>query len=274
MGKNVSVIVSVYKDADALALILFWLNRQTVLPREVLVTEDGDSEEINALLEKGRWEYLSIRHLTQDDDGFRKTRAVNRAIAAASAEYLIFIDGDCIPHPRFIEMHLKDAVEGFFCLGRRLHLGEKWSQRVRRDPYLIQAIVNWSGLIGNFFSLHRDHVRNYELGAPSRLLNSLFGDKKINFVGCNFSIFRKDILKVNGYDEDLVGIGGEDDDLGRRLESVGLVSKNIKFLAPCYHLNHKQRREGWNENQKVSDEKYARGEFFSKKGVSQYVQVQ
>jgi glycosyltransferase involved in cell wall biosynthesis len=266
-----TVIISVYKDVEALKAILFGLEHQTIDKYQVIIAEDGEDVDLKNFLIGYVSEKFSLAHMTQEDIGFRKTRAVNRAIASAESENLIFLDGDCIPHPLLIEKHLKYLKRGQYCLGRRMHLGEKNSTVVRRDPAKVMDYFDWLGLVRSALDLHRDHVRNFELGSPSIFLHGFFGRKKLNLVGCNFSICKQDILKVNGYDESLPGIGGEDDDLDRRLVAVGLSGINIKFQAICYHLYHPQRRSLWEENKKISDDNYEKGIFFSLNGVSDHI---
>jgi len=266
-----TVIISVYKDLEALKAVLFGLEQQSVRGFQVVVAEDGDDAELEKFLQNYTSEKFSLNHMTQEDVGFRKTRAVNRAIASAKSERLIFLDGDCIPHPSFLDRHLRYLKDGQYCLGRRMHLGEKISRIVRKNPSNVLDFIKWPSLVRNIVDLHRDHVRNFELGAPSYLLHKFFGGKDINLVGCNFSILRSDILKVNGYDESLPGIGGEDDDLDRRLRAVGLRPLNIKFQAVCYHLYHLQRRSLWEENKRISDENFAKGLYCSAKGVSDHL---
>jgi len=240
----VTVIISVYKDVEALEAILWGLSLQTIQNFEVIVTEDGDDPKVADFMAKYQQQNNSftLRHLTQEDIGFRKTRAVNRAIAASTGDYLIFIDGDCIPHISFVEMHLRHREKAKFCLGRRMHLGPKESKLVREKPSRILIFSTWPKLLISFFRLHFDSVKNYEIGAPSDFLHNLLSSHKLNIVGCNFSCFKEDILKINGYDEDLPGVGGEDGDLGWRFEGMGIYSKNIKFQAIVYHLDHPTRR--------------------------------
>jgi glycosyltransferase involved in cell wall biosynthesis len=267
----VSVIVAVYKDLIALRCIIYGLEQQTVSGFEVIVAEDGNSAEIEGFLSVYNSKKFSIVHMTQEDSGFRKTRAVNRAIAKSRGEYLIFIDGDCIPHNKFIENHLKKSGKGFFCAGRKMHLGMKWSDSVRHRPSELAKIQTWANLFKNIFDLHKDHVRNFEIGAPSRILDVLFGNRRLGLIGCNFSIHKSDIMLVNGYDEELTGIGGEDDDLGMRLEVLNVKNRNVKFQAICYHLYHESRRMDWGLNKKISAEKYKMAEHFAKKGVSEHI---
>ena len=106
-----SLIIAVYNDLEALGLILDALKTQTYKKFEVIIAEDGNSSEMKEFISKVK--DLEIKHTTQDDIGIRKSRSVNNAILASSGEYLIFIDGDCIPYSTFLEGHISMAENGF-----------------------------------------------------------------------------------------------------------------------------------------------------------------
>jgi glycosyltransferase involved in cell wall biosynthesis len=265
-----SIIISVYKDVQALEAILWGLSQQTVIDFEVIVTEDGDDPKISAFITSYNLNNssFSLLHLTQEDVGFRKTRAVNRAIAQANGDYLIFLDGDCIPHPTFVQMHLKHAEIGKVCVGRRMHLGPKESRLARDLPSRVLHFLTWPKLLMALVPLHLDAVRNYEVGAPSNWLHQRLSSHHLGIVGCNFSCFKQDILKINGYDEDLPGAGGEDGDLGWRFEGVGIHTKNIKFQAVVYHLDHPARRHQENINESISARNKALNRYVCLNGIN------
>ena len=262
-----SVIVSVYKDVEALHCILVGLERQTVRDIEILVTEDGKSTEIGAYLATQQATTLPITHLTQEDRGFRKTAAVNRAIGVARADYLIFLDGDCIPHSCFVAQHLANCESNHVCTGRRVYLGRRASSLVRKHPSVVRLLENRLLYLLLLIPLHLDGVRSYEVGLPSRWLQRLARHRVQGIIGCNFSCHRADMLSINGYNEDLVGAGGEDGDLEWRLEGLGKRMKNVKFRAPVYHLYHPVRRQGANENIAITDRNRANRVYVCKNGI-------
>ena len=114
----VSIIIAVYKDIEALELILEALKRQTYKKFEVIVAEDNDAEEMKECISKYSQD-LQIRHTYQEDRGIRKTRSLNNAILDSRGEYLIFIDGDCIPYSTFVEGHVTLAEKDYIVSGRR-----------------------------------------------------------------------------------------------------------------------------------------------------------
>ncbi|MFY9081353.1 glycosyltransferase, partial [Aliarcobacter butzleri] len=116
-----SIIISVYKDTDSLDLILESLCNQTIIPDEIIISEDGNSIEMSDYVKvaKEKYKKLDINHLFQEDIGWRKNIALNRAIVASKYEYLIFIDGDCVPYSTFIEGHISNAQRKIVLCGKR-----------------------------------------------------------------------------------------------------------------------------------------------------------
>ena len=101
---KVSIIIAFYKDLEALDLIFRALRRQTYKNFEVVVAEDNDAPKTKAFLAAQTG--LSIAHVHHPDVGRTKAAAQNKAVCAATGDYLIFIDGDCVPFSTFIEGHV------------------------------------------------------------------------------------------------------------------------------------------------------------------------
>lgn len=236
-----TIIVSVYTDHIALGLILRSLHNQTKNNFEVIVSEDGKSESINTCINDflRTKPNLNIKHLSQDDKGFRKNRALNKAIKEAKSDHLIFIDGDCIPHTAFIEAHQEFAKPSYACTGRRLELGETMSKKLRENKINISRLTNIFLYNLNIITLILDKSKNIESGIYSKLLQHMTTNKEIRILGCNFSCSKSDLLKINGFNTDYRAPGiGEDSDIDWRLLKSGAAIKNVKFSAIQYHLYH------------------------------------
>jgi GT2 family glycosyltransferase len=233
-----TVIISIYRDIEALDVILYALEQQSVEDFSVIISEDGDAPEVAEYL-SDRKTTLSLHHLTQPDLGFRKNRALNRAILAAPAETLIFIDGDCIPHPGFVEAHLRYAASGHVGCGRRIELGPQISAELRREPSCLELLTRPLSYLRLARSLHRDGIKNYELGFTLPWLQPLLKNRSIAIVGCNFSARRSDLIAINGFNEEYEAPGiGEDSDIEWRLRQEGMRLHDIRFTAVQYHLHH------------------------------------
>ena len=234
-----TVIISVYQDAQALRLILDSLQHQTSKDFEVIVSEDCQSDEIRNCVRDYEHTSFAIRHLSQLDDGFRKNIALNRAIRESNAQHIIFIDGDCIPHPHFIEAHQQHAAPGITCTGRRLELGETVSSRLRKQKIKLDWLTGRLCYLFHLPALLQDKAKNIESGLYSQWLHRLTENKEIRLLGCNFSCHKHDLIKINGFNEDYRSPGiGEDSDIDWRLTHSGVKIKNVKFSAVQYHLHH------------------------------------
>ena len=241
--KNTTIIISVYKNTDALRVILDSLGKQTVSPDEILISEDGKSQEMQKFI-KSLKNTKKLKHITQADEGWRKNKALNNAIRNASSEYLIFIDGDVVPHPRFIEGHLHYAQKRRVCAGKRVELGPKYSQMLINGQLSIEKLVKT--FLFKAYSLYRDGTRHYEDGIylqpDSWIYKRFIQTKNISYlIGCNFSCYKEDIESINGFDEQYINPAiGEDVDINWRFRTAGIKVVSCRNIANVYHLYHKK----------------------------------
>lgn len=263
-----SIIISVYTDHVALNLILESLKRQTSSSFEIIVSEDGESDDIKNCISRFNAD-IPIKHLSQEDRGFRKNIALNRAIKASTADHLIFIDGDCLPHTEFIAAHQVFSQSGFACTGRRLELGEKISANLRSGKRNFSSLTSRLMYILNIFSLQLDKAKNVESGIYSKTLFSLTGNREIRLLGCNFSCNKHDLIKINGFNEDYHAPGiGEDSDIDWRLTKSGVTIKNVKFSAIQYHLYHPRLYAPSKENEEIFKKTKKLNLLFCKNGLN------
>jgi len=239
-----SLVISVYKDYIALKIIFESLKNQSAHNKndcnfEIIISEDGSSNDIKECVDHYRLSIPNIQHLTQEDLGFRKNIALNRAILASNTDHLIFIDGDCVPHTAFIEAHQAYAKIGFACSGRRVELGKAISNKVRANQFSITRLSNRFLYYFNIPNLLLDKTKNIESGIYSKLLQHLTRNNKTRLLGCNFSCCKQDLININGFNEEYLAAGtGEDSDIDWRLVKYGVDIKKVKFSAIQYHLYH------------------------------------
>ena len=263
-----TIIVSVYKDHVALAMILDSLLQQTVKKFEVIVSEDGECEPIKLCVDSYKQSCLHLMHLTQEDIGFRKNIALNRAINASNTEHLIFIDGDCVLHTSFIEAHQTCSAKGITCTGRRLELGESTSNRLRNKTLSLSCLTNRLSYLLSSYALFKDRAKNLESGIYSKTLAWLIKDKEIRILGCNFSCNKQDLIKINGFNEDYLAPGiGEDSDIDWRLAKSGVTIKNIKFSAIQYHLYHPRAYGLSEDNVRIFEHTRSLDEYYCSNGL-------
>lgn len=237
----VSVIISFYKKIDYLILLLEGFKQQSFRDFEVIIADDGSPADIVRQIEKLSEDFpFPLRHLWQEDKGFRKNRILNRAIVAAEAEYILFVDGDCIPHPEFVKEHYQNREESTVLTGRRVNLSEKITSQI--TPEKIADGWLWK----KPFSLYMDGIsgKSYDVEKGIYIRNGYLRDfmnrKKRGVLGCNFSAFKDDLLAVNGFDERYEAPSiGEDSDIQFRMELAGCDVKSLNGIAVQYHLFHK-----------------------------------
>lgn len=232
-----SIIISVYKNIEALRLILDSLRCQTVGDFEIIISEDGNDSRMSHFVETYNW-FCPYQHLSQDDIGWRKNRALNRAILAAKSDWLIFLDGDCAVHYRFVEMHLHYAAPNRILLGKRVKLSQKLSTRLLSNQLSLNQL---SSLMWFFLFCGRRGGRYIDEGLfiPFCLARPLRSTRSLT--GCNMSFSREAILSINGFNEDYVRPAiGEDVDIFWRLKAQGYVPISVRNRAIAYHLYHKE----------------------------------
>jgi glycosyltransferase involved in cell wall biosynthesis len=227
----VSLIISTYNNPEALSLLLKSVCRQSILPEEVIIADDGSDDETRQLIEQNTATFpVPIHHIWQKDDGFRVARIRNKAIVSARYDYIVSIDGDIILHHNFIRDHKRFAQQGCFLQGGRVILFERASKKLIREH-----LTNVSFFEPAIYNRHNTISSVWLSDLFTRYRN--LSIRRIR--GCNASFWKADLIKVNGYNEDFVGWGSEDKELGVRLYNSGLHMKVIKFGANCYHLHHK-----------------------------------
>ncbi|MDX1447303.1 glycosyltransferase [Lishizhenia sp.] len=227
---KVSVIVSYYKNLENLKLILFGFNRQSSMDFEVIIYDDDNNEETREFLETSKGDYsFPIQHVHQAvNDGFRKNEMLNKSIQIACGNLLVFIDGDCVPHSRFVECYIKEDEPGTILSGRRVNLGEAISKE-------LLASMDFSSL--TFLKLKR--TDSYKVKESIYFPFFHLSTKLRGLMGCNWGVRKEYLVQVNGYDEDYKAAGvGEDTDIEWRLEAIGLKKKSMRNKAIIYHIYH------------------------------------
>lgn len=261
---RVSLIVSTYNRPDALLLCLKSAMRQSVLPDEIIIGDDGSRED-TALMISGLNEYSNVplQHIWQEDKGFRLAMMRNKCIAASTGEYVIEIDGDVILHRDFVKDHLAFAKRGYYAKGGRVNLGYRLTQKLCKSGNLPHL---------NLFSTGIEGKRENMLHMPgvARFLATRYRKNKEKALGCNMGFFREDLLAINGYDEYYEGWGGEDGDLGRRLQAYGLKKLHLKFSGIVFHLWHWDKHM-YNRDKNFSYSQREEISIYCENGIDKYL---
>jgi len=237
---RVSLIITTYNRVDALSLVLRSVQSQTVLPKEVIIADDGSAKETQKMiLDFKVASQLNLTHSWQKDKGFRAAKSRNKAIAKSKGDYIILIDGDMVLHPKFIEDHIGHAESGCFIQGTRVLL----TQSATQDA-LVKMKTNFSFLSGG--------IQNHKNAIHSNFLSRLFSKKKNYLRGiktCNMAFFKQDCININGFNNDFEGWGREDSEFVVRLLNSGIHRKNLRFNAIQFHLwHHENTRSSLQQN--------------------------
>ena len=235
----ISILLATYNWPQALKLCLESLATQTDKNFEIIIADDGSTDSTREVIESIKQLYPTpITHLWQEDQGFRKTKILNQAIASAHGEYLVFLDGDCITQPDFIARHRQLAQKGFLVTGSRILLNEKLTQDLLSWP-------NWSfarfteNLIGKRLNggINKYWPLKIKLGDGSWRDYKKFVWRRIK--GCNLACWKADADAINGFDETMTGWGHEDADFVFRMQHQGIRRKSGSWSTEVLHLFHK-----------------------------------
>lgn len=232
-----SVIISTYNQPDWLILTLTGYEYQTFSAFEIVIADDGSNTLTKSRIEEfQKTSSLKITHVWHKDDGFQKTKILNKAIMACKGQYLIFTDGDCIPREDFVKTHIDLKREKCFLSGGYFKLPLKISQLITKKEIQHQSCFKKEWLLEKGLKPNFKLNKLTSYGAKEWLLNRLT-PTKATWDGMNSSGFKKDILDVNGFDERMQ-YGGEDRELGERLINKGIKPVQIRYSAICVHLDH------------------------------------
>ena len=236
---SISVIISTYNSEEWLEKVLIGFNCQIFRDFEVIVADDGSTPKTKQLVRDiSKDVFYKMVHVWQEDDGFQKSRILNKAVEACSCDYIIMTDGDCIPRDDFVQVHYINKEVGYFISGGYYMLPMNISKAITKEDIENQNCfdINWlkeKGIPKTF--------KNNKLtarGFISTLFNT-FTPTNASWNGHNSSGWKKDILNVNGFDERMQ-YGGQDRELGERLFNFGIKSKQLRYSAVCVHLDHKR----------------------------------
>jgi glycosyltransferase involved in cell wall biosynthesis len=259
---ELSLVIAVYNKPEVLRLVLAACERQSFRNFEVLIADDGSGPAVRTLVEELKPSLpFPLLHLWHEDRGWQKNTMLNNAIRASHAGHIVFIDGDCLPSRHFLLDHWNEREHGKVLLGRRVETSERWSraltlEKIRSGDF---ERLGWSEIMDGFrgASLRvEDGIR-----IPNGLVRKILLRTARGMLGSNFSVAKKDLIAINGFDELYTGPGcGEDSDVQYRLSLIGVTGKSLRNLAVQYHVYHPRMP--------VSDPSWDRFEMVKKSGVA------
>jgi len=255
---NCALIISVYKDVAALKAVLNSVATQSWKDFDVIISQDGDSDCFDELLKSYEGK-LRIQHFQQEDNGFLKNQLLNKVVRTIEAEKLVFIDGDCLLHPRFMENYNKSIQAGRICMGRRVDLDATTTQLIKSEQ---QAYPGFGQMIKN-------KTKRVEEAFYLPFLGQSFL-KTPKCLGCNMGWSKSDLVALNGFDEDYTYPGyGEDSDIEFRGKRAGLAVFSMRYKSIQFHLDHARpnRENEVSNSQLLFEERKKREDVRCKNGL-------
>ena len=268
---KISVIVPVYNRLEHFRALFLCLLRQKKQADELIITDDGSSQKvldfIGDLIPKAQFK---VKHIYQEDKGFRKTRALNNAVRNSTGDLLIFCDQDLIFGEEYIETIANNIKNNIFLMGRAHHTTEDEKNIILSD---IENINSYNEIIKKLPAKYIETIdKMLKEDRKRRIIKTLrLAKRGIRLVGMSYALMREAYLKVNGYDENYVGWGQEDDDFGNRLTVAGingkeLITQNIQLHL--WHYSDPTKMHSANEEYyyKRKEKIFSKKDFFCKKG--------
>ncbi|HZX27422.1 MAG TPA: glycosyltransferase family 2 protein [Telluria sp.] len=255
----ISLVVTTYNRPDALEAVIKACFAQDDRNFEIIIADDGSAANTRELIDRLRADSpVPLLHVWQEDLGFRAAMARNRGTLAARGEYIVFLDGDCVPQRDFVSRHRALARPGYLVSGSRVLLSPAFTERVLKERLDLQRL-SLADLAGLRFRGHMNKVLQLMVKWPDvGRERKRFSWRRIK--SCNLAVWRADLDKVNGFDESFTGWGHEDSDLVVRLFNAGVLRKDGAFATEVLHLWHREaQRDQESSNRKVVLERAANG---------------
>jgi glycosyltransferase involved in cell wall biosynthesis len=232
-----SVIFTTYNHPKWLEKTLWGFSMQSYRDFEIIVADDGSGQETRDVIESLKSQIdIPIRHIWQEDDGFQKCRVLNKAIVESQGEYLIFTDGDCIPHPDFVKNHVELARENTLLSGGYFKLPLEVSKAITRQDILDGKCTRPGWLLKQGVPFTPKIAKLFSHPAIGAILDALT-ITRATWNGHSSSTWKKHIRATNGFDERMQ-YGGQDREFGERLMNMGIKPRQVRYRCSCVHLDH------------------------------------
>ncbi len=264
MKTRISLIVTTYNRPEHLRACLLSVLRQKELPLEIIIADDGSlPQTAETIIEFSDLCPIPVVHCWQEDIGFRLSASRNRAIAAASGEYIVIVDGDMILEQHFIADHQRLAQPGRFVQGRFINMGSSWNRTALGEGKTVRPRWWHRDLNRRLGTIHNSTLA-WLRSHPFRPGNS--------GAGGNQGFWREDLIRVNGFDENFTGWGHEDLEILHRLQNIGVTGWVARHEAIIFHVDHPISSKGQSEkNLQLVAYTIESKRIWCDQGISQYL---
>lgn len=247
---------------------LLSLKNQSFSPKELIISDDGSEENIpENISDIVNQLNFKVKYIKQINDGFRLARCRNNGVRESSGDFLVFLDQDLIHTKNFLETFAENISEKRFLTSFPVYLSEEKSEKVTENK-----LAN-----GSFIEIISqqqigDVKKQYKKDHREFFLHKFGIVRKPKLRGGACGINRADFELINGYDENYIGWGNEDDDVGRRLYQAGFHGYNpfkYDYSIHLYHEPFHQNKERVNlKYDEVRDREIKKGDFRCEKGLN------
>lgn len=271
---KITVVVPTYNRPQALRLCLLSLAKQSLLPHEVLIADDGSASETREMvleMQDQLKRVFPIKHVWHEDKGFRKPKILNETVRQATGDYLVFLDGDCMAHRHFVRTHAEQGSLDAILSGKRVELGKDLTEKLLSRGIVLNTFsprLVWDAARGKSRKVEE------ALMIRSPFLRRITHRDRITddgVWGCNFSLYKDLFVAINGCDEDFLDGSIEDNDLGIRVLNQGKRVRSVRGLAIIFHLWHPSswsfENEKYQHNLAILKKRIANREPFCKNGI-------
>lgn len=258
-----TLVTPTYNWPEALELLLLSVLNQSVLPNEVIIADDGSKEDTKKLIAEFQKSFpIPLVHIWHEDEKNRKPKIMNKAIAVAKSDYIVEIDGDIIMNKYFIQDHLKFATKGHYLFGSRVNI-----QKSLLPKLFAEKIITFNP----FSKGIKKRGRTIRLPLIMNFIKSV-DQRSRKLRGCNMSFWRADFIKINGFNESIVGWGMDDSEMIQRLHNIGIKGKRLKHAGIAYHIYHKEQSKNQLEvNNEIEKQATEKKLTFIEQGINQYL---
>jgi glycosyltransferase involved in cell wall biosynthesis len=228
---SISVVMNTCNRAARLRWALASYLRQTAQDFEIVVADDGSTDDTPEVVERFRRSApFEVQYVRHEHQGHRRAAILNRGIERCRGSQVLFTDCDSLASSRLIEVHQRHMRPERILIGAYVRLGP------RETESLTDAVVQSGAFEELLDSRRRGELMRRHRKARWQIL--LRRRRRPHNLGLNYSAARAALLRINGYDEEYRGWGGADGDVRERLRKIGVRPYSAYDGALVFHMWH------------------------------------